>query len=233
MSVWPGIKTEVEYNGKTIYFFKDIDGFCWINDESAVFEDGSPVTVEGLMEFLSYYGKDMVKPRDQRSIREDLVFFDGNEAVGNGSYGDVIRIDPSGKPLVKIEDGKIISAYEMCSCERKYQYGESAFIRVRSKEEHDAFRQKLTGSGEFIEIRQGKPYHEGLFRTVNGVAFQYKCTKCGAVWDLPAYVKVKDKSMAGLPSAYKLSRMIYVSLKEDKEKTNYFYTASSLSASTS
>ena len=27
MSVWPGIKTEVEYNGKTIYFFKDIDGF--------------------------------------------------------------------------------------------------------------------------------------------------------------------------------------------------------------
>ena len=100
-----------------------------------------------------------INPRDQRSIREDLVFFDGNEAVGNGSYGDVIRIDPSGKPLVKIEDGKIISAYEMCSCERKYQYGESAFIRVRSKEEHDAFRQKLTGSGEFIEIRQGKPYH--------------------------------------------------------------------------
>ena len=40
MSVWPGIKTEVEYNGKTIYFFKDIDGFCWINDESAVFENG-------------------------------------------------------------------------------------------------------------------------------------------------------------------------------------------------
>ena len=25
MSVWPGIRTEVGYNGKTIIFFKDID----------------------------------------------------------------------------------------------------------------------------------------------------------------------------------------------------------------
>ena len=218
MSVWPGIRTEVGYNGKTIIFFKDIDGFCWINDESTVFEDGSPVTAEDLMEFLRYYGKDMVRPRDQRTIKDDLVFFDGNEAVGNGGYGDAIRIAPDGEPLVKIEGGKILSSYEMCSCEQKYQYGQSGLIRVRSKEEHDEFRRSLTDSGEFIEIRQGTPAREGLIRTVKGVTWQYKCTRCGAVWDLPAYVKVKDKQMAGLPAVYKLSRIVYISLNEDKEK---------------
>lgn len=215
MAVWPGTKTRVEYDGKTIVFSKDIDGLCWINDESTVFEDGSPVTVEDLMEFLRYYGNDMIKPRDQRTIKEDLVFFDGNDDVGNGGYGDAIRFAPDGVPLVKIVDGKIISAYVMCICEQRYQYGQASLISVRSKEEHDAFRHRLTDSGEFIEIREGKPYHEGLIRTFKGISYQYKCTRCGAVWDLPAYVKIKDKKMAGLPAVYKLSRTIYTSLKED------------------
>ena len=149
---------------------------------------------------------------------DDLVFFDGNKAVGNGGYGDAIRIAPDGEPLVKIEGGKILSSYEMCSCEQKYQYGQSGLIRVRSKEEHDEFRRSLTDSGEFTEIRQGTPAREGLIRTVKGVTWQYKCTRCGAVWDLPAYVKVKDKQMAGLPAVYKLSRIVYISLNEDKEK---------------
>ena len=119
---------------------------------------------------------------------------------------------------MKIEGGKILSSYEMCSCEQKYQYGQSGLIRVRSKEEHDEFRRSLTDSGEFTEIRQGTPAREGLIRTVKGVTWQYKCTRCGAVWDLPAYVKVKDKQMAGLPAVYKLSRILYISLNEDKEK---------------
>lgn len=215
MSVWPGIKTKVEYDGKTIIFSKDIDGFCWINDESTVFEDGSPVTTEDLMEFLNYYGKDMIKPRNQRTIKEDLVFFDGNEAVGNGGYGDAIRIDPNGVPLVKIEDGKIISAYVMCSCEKKFQYGQNSMVSVKSKAEHDAFRHSLVESGEFIEIREGKPYHEGLIWTFKGISYQYKCTRCGAVWDFPAYIKVRDKKMAHLPAVYKISRTVYISLKED------------------
>lgn len=220
MSIWPGIRAEIEYNGKTIVFLKDIDGFCWINDESIVFSDGSPVTTEDLMEFLRCYGEDMLRPRERRTIKEDLVFFDGNEAVGSGSYGDAIRFDPDGKPLVKLEGGKILSAYEMCICEQKYQYGQEGLFRVRTKEDHDAVRRRLVDSGEFIEIRQGTPMREGLIRTVKGVTYQYKCTRCGAVWDLPAYskIKVKDKDLAGLPAVYKLSRTLYTFLRDDKEK---------------
>lgn len=209
MAVWPGIKTRVEYNGKVILFFADIDGICWINDDSTVFEDGSPVTTEDLMEFLRYYGKNMVTPKN-------LWFFDGNPERGNGSYGDSIRIDKDGNPLVTVKDGKIISTYVMCSCEEKYQYGKNGLI-VRSQEEYDAKRKQLVSSGDFIEIRQGKPAKEGIFRTTKGVSYLYKCTKCGAVWDLPAYVK-PDKHFAHLPGVYKMNRPIYVYLKDDTEK---------------
>ena len=220
MAVWPGIKVKVAYNGKVIVFSKDIDGFCWINDDSTYFEDGSPVTVEALMEFLRFYGKDAIKPRNQRTMKEPLSFFDGNEEIGNGMYGDMIRIDPNGEPLVTIRDGKIISAYEMCNCEKRFQYGQSRNIRVCSKEEHDEFRRQLVASGDFIEIRKGKPWHEGIIRTTKGVPYQYKCTKCGAVWDFPAYMKIKDKKFAGMPATYQMSRTIYVSLRDDKEKMN-------------
>ena len=161
MAVWPGIKTRVEYNGKVILFFADIDGICWINDDATVFEDGSPVTTEDLMEFLRYYGKNMVNPKN-------LVFFDGNPERGNGSYGDAIRTDKDGNPLVTIKDGKIISTYVMCSCEEKYQYGKNK-LTVRSQEEYDAKRKQLVSSGDFIEIRQGKPSKEGIIRSIKGV----------------------------------------------------------------
>lgn len=208
MAVWPGIKTRVEYNGKVILFFADIDGICWINDDSTVFEDGSPVTTEDLMEFLRYYGKNMVTPKN-------LVFFDDNRE--RGSYGDAIRIDKDGNPLVTIKDGKIISSYLMCSCEENYQYGKGNF-HVRSQEEFDAKRKQLVSSGDFIEIRQGKPAKEGIIRTIKGVPYLYKCTKCGAVWDLPAYVKPKDKHFAHLPAVYQFNRQIHIYLKDDTEK---------------
>ena len=208
MAVWPGIKTRVEYNGKVILFFADIDGICWINDDATIFEDGRPVTTEDLMEFLRYYGKNMVNPKG-------LVFFDDNRE--RGSYGDAIRIDKDGNPLVTIKDGKIISTYVMCSCEEKYQYGKNN-LTARSQEEYDEKRKQLVSSGDFFEIRQGKPAKEGIFGIKKGVNYLYKCTKCGAVWDLPAYVKPKDKKNARLPGVYALSRQLYISLKDDIEK---------------
>lgn len=217
MSVWPGIKKRIEYNGKVILFFADIDGFCWINDDSTVFEDGTPVTTEDLMEFLRFYGKDAVKPIEQRTIKDLPIFFDGNEEFGNGGYGDTIRIDKDGNPLVTIKDGKIISSYVMCSCEEQFQYGNGGF-HARSQEEFDAKIKTLTDSGDFIEIRKGKPRKEGIFRTYKGETYLFKCTKCGAVWNLPAYVKPKDKKNAHLPVRYNLYRTVYVTLKDDKDR---------------
>lgn len=91
------------YKCRRLLLSSDTDRIVFVNNTSNRWADGTPLSVEDMIGFLEYYGRDQRKPHDQRVFRSSIGFVDGEGT----DYGHAVRFDDEGRPLVEVVDGRI------------------------------------------------------------------------------------------------------------------------------
>lgn len=155
----------VVYNKRTAVLHSDPDRFIFVNSKKITWDNGTPFTPEEIVEFLKYYGRHLKDP----DVDKNVSFMDGQTDYLYG-YGLSIVFDENGDPGCRIEDGKVLSTYVPCYCEKSYR---------TNKADYEAFRKRLVESGEFTLLKDKVKFGVSS-------AYQYKCNKCGKMWYLPA-----------------------------------------------
>ena len=150
------LRAKLEYNGKVMFFPCDHDPQVYVNDPRRGFEDGSEVTTQDVVELLAFCG------RNKTSVH----FIDDN--------GNEILFDGNGDPIIKVEDGKIVSAAHDCICDKTFPM--HGGLRSGGKETYDKFKAEVERSGIFTEGRK--------IRKLVGKEIEYTCKTCGNVWTL-------------------------------------------------
>ena len=144
------------YRCRRLLLPSDTDRIVFVNNESNRWADGTPLSVDDMIGFLEYYGRDQRKPRDQRVFRSTIGFVDGEGM----DYGHAVRFDSEGRPLVEVVDGRICASAPV----RRFSFGDveedEHFLRDLFEElsasyelawasaEHDSFFVYFHGAGE-------------------------------------------------------------------------------------
>lgn len=173
------IKYTTTYNGRKIYFGFDRD-FVYINCVS--YEDGSDVPCEDVIRCLFEIHQTnpsvaMVDGTGQyqydhesRTLKED----------GNGPvHGNSIVFDREGRPIVKVIDDVVYSAYVKCACDNNYP--SAAFIVTGSMDEA---RAQIITSGCFTPLKKKYPPFGRYYCS---------CKTCGARYSLSRWAFPKWK----------------------------------------
>lgn len=166
-----------KWKDKALILPADKDQTVEVNSGGIHFEgEDHDADLSQIVEFLSYYGRDLMKPLKQRDLKFKICFLDGVERSGNR-----ILFDKNGEPVIRVEDGKILSAAHDCICDRTFPEGSGARHPLSG---HDALKDEIENSGIF---GKGK-----VKRRLYGKDILYKCLTCGKTWTLG------DKDISGI-----------------------------------
>ncbi len=165
---------EEEFNGRKVIMHSDPDRLVFINRNRITWEDGVPLTVEEIVEYLKFYGRKVraFSPEEKKLV---VCFLDEQEKYWNG-YGLGIEFDENGDPKYKIEDGKIYSSRIPCICE---EIGSNQ-VDVLTKNDYDAFKERIVKDGVYTLLDKTYDMRKTPF-------YQYKCNRCGDIWLMPPY----------------------------------------------
>ncbi len=159
------IEGKIEYNGKVMVYSTDRDGSMWVNDEKTRFEDGSPVSIEDIVEMLTFYGHDLLKRRSKHQNIHYVRFWDDDD--------NYILFKDNGDPVIRIVDGRICSAAHDCICDKTFPMRGGAYL---TRGAYDGFKTKVENSGIFHKGKKRKKLY--------GYNMIYCCKTCGNEWVL-------------------------------------------------
>lgn len=134
------------WGSRTLILLSDTDLVVFVNNKSNRWEDGTVPTAEEMLEFLRFYGKDMLKEKNERLFRYSSTFVDGID-----SYGNCILFDDNGNPLAKIEDGVIKSTAKKCGCETRFPALAGSVLRTTN--DYDSYKNRIEESGQFNKLK--------------------------------------------------------------------------------
>ncbi len=151
----------VDYNGRLVVLVSDPDQIVFVNGRSIKWDGVTPLTVDEIIPFLKFYGREVKKPKEQSTIQYPVAFVDGEGM----HYGEDIRFDDNGDPIITVIDGCIKSTYIKCECEK---------LIIAN-----AYAGTMIEYYKFSHTLNRCPF---LKKSSGFITNTYKCKLCGDVW---------------------------------------------------